>query len=94
MQAGGLVVGAASGQRQIEMLRQVDVIVVGEVREWETTEYIRDALAQSTREVGLIVVGHALSEEAGMEWLADWLKPRLPAIRVVHMASGDPFLFV
>ena len=45
----GLVVGAAGGQPQIEMLREVDVVIVGEVREWETTEYVRDALVQSTR---------------------------------------------
>lgn len=90
----GLVVGAAGGQSQIAMLREVDVIIVGEVREWETTEYVRDALVQSTRQIGLIAVGHALSEEPGMAWLAEWLKPRLPDIRVVHVAAGDPFFFV
>ncbi|MYF64259.1 MAG: NGG1p interacting factor NIF3 [Rhodothermaceae bacterium] len=90
----GLLVGAVGGQRQIEMLSEVDVLVVGEVREWETTEYIRDANWQGDRQVGLIVIGHALSEEPGMEWLAEWLKPRLPGIIVVHQESGDPFYFV
>ena len=90
----GLVVGAAGGQRQIETLREVDVIIVGEVREWETTEYIRDALVQSTRQIGLIAVGHALSEQPGMDWLARMLKPMLPELRVVHVAAGDPFFFV
>ncbi|MDE2956813.1 MAG: Nif3-like dinuclear metal center hexameric protein [Bacteroidota bacterium] len=90
----GLAVGAVGGQRQIEMLREVDVIIVGEVREWETTEYIRDAQVQSARPIGLIAVGHALSEEPGMAWLAEWLEPRLPDIRVVHVAAEDPFFFV
>ena len=90
----GLMLGALGGQSQIEMLREVDVIVVGEVREWETTEYVRDALVQNTRAVGLIAVGHALSEEPGMAWLAEWLKPRLPGYRVVHTAAEDPFFFV
>ena len=90
----GLAVGAVGGQRQIEMLREVDVIIVGEVREWESTEYIRDALVQSTRRIGLIAVGHALSEEPGMAWLAEWLEPRLPDMRVVHVAAEDPFFFV
>ena len=90
----GLLVGAVGGQRQIEILSEVDVLVVGEVREWETTEYVRDANWQGDRQVGLIVIGHALSEEPGMEWLAEWLKPRLPGIIVVHQESGDPFYFV
>lgn len=90
----GLLVGAASGQRQIEMLSEVDVLVVGEVREWETTEYVRDANWQGDRQIGLIVIGHALSEEPGMEWLAEWLTPRLPGTIVVHQESGDPFYFV
>lgn len=90
----GLLVGAASGQRQIEMLSEVDVLVVGEVREWETTEYVRDANWQGDRQMGLIVIGHALSEEPGMEWLAEWLTPRLPGTIVVHQESGDPFYFV
>ncbi len=90
----GLLMGAVGGQRQIEMLRDVDVLVAGEVREWETTEYVRDAVLQGTRDIGLIVVGHALSEEPGMKWLAEWLTPRVPGIRVVHQATGDPFYFV
>ena len=90
----GLLVGAVGGQHQIEMLSEVDVLVVGEVREWETTEYVRDANWQGDRQVGLIVIGHALSEEPGMEWLAEWLTPRLPGIIVVHQESGDPFYFV
>ena len=90
----GLLVGAVGGQLQIEMLSEVDVLVVGEVREWETTEYVRDANWQGDKQVGLIVIGHALSEEPGMEWLAEWLKPRLPGIIVVHQESGDPFYFV
>ncbi|MCY4673983.1 MAG: Nif3-like dinuclear metal center hexameric protein [Bacteroidetes bacterium] len=90
----GLLVGAVGGQRQIEMLSEVDVLVVGEVREWETTEYVRDANWQGERQVGLIVIGHALSEEPGMEWLAEWLTPRLPGTIVVHQESGDPFYFV
>lgn len=90
----GLLVGAVGGQQQIEMLSEVDVLVVGEVREWETTEYVRDANWQGDRQIGLIVIGHALSEEPGMEWLAEWLTPRLPGTIVVHQESGDPFYFV
>lgn len=90
----GLLVGAVGGRRQIEMLSEVDVLVVGEVREWETTEYVRDANWQGDQEKGLIVIGHALSEDPGMAWLAEWLEPRLPNTIVVHQPSGDPFYFI
>ena len=89
----GLVVGAAGGEFQISALKDVDVLVVGEVREWETTEYVRDgALANMHR--GLISVGHALSEEPGMKYLADWLSPRVPEVKVRFIPTGDPFRYI
>ncbi len=91
----GLLLGAWGGRRQIQFLGRddVEVLVCGEVREWETTEYVRDA-AQAGREKGLIVVGHALSEEPGMEWLVPWLQPRVPDVPVTHVPAGDPFRYV
>ncbi len=90
----GLLVGAEDGRRQIEMLSNVDVLVVGEVNEWETAEFVRDANWQGDQPKGLVVLGHALSEEPGMKWLAQWLTPRLPSVIVVHQPSGNPFYFV
>ena len=89
----GLLVGAVGGREQIRALRDVDLLVCGEVREWETTEYIRDAHLAGL-EKGLIVVGHALSEEPGMSYLAEWLRPRVLGIPVIHLATGDPFRFI
>jgi hypothetical protein len=87
----GLVVGAPGGQVQIELLRRddVDAIVCGEINEWETCEYVRDA-AFFGRPKGLVVVGHANSEEQGMAYLATWLRPHLPGLPIVHVPSGDP----
>jgi hypothetical protein len=39
---------------------------------------------------GLIVLGHVVSEEAGMAWLAIWLRERLPALTVTHLPAGEP----
>ena len=91
----GLLLGASGGRRQIQFLGRddVEVLVCGEVREWETTEYVRDA-AQAGHEKGLIVVGHALSEEPGMEGLVPWLQPRVPDVPVTHVPAGDPFRYV
>ena len=71
----------------------MEVLVCGEVREWETTEYVRDAV-QAGFKKGLIVVGHALSEEPGMEGLVSWLQPRVPDVPVTHVPAGDPFRYV
>jgi putative NIF3 family GTP cyclohydrolase 1 type 2 len=86
-----LLVGAPGGKWQIEVLREADVLLAGEVHEWETTEYVRDSIRQGTPKA-LIVVGHALSEEAGMAYLVDWLRPRVPGVPITHVPSGDPFL--
>jgi len=90
-----LLPGAAGGQRQIAIVEKEhpDVLIVGEVHEWETAEYIRDA-RQLGSKTALIVLGHSQSEEPGMEWLVDWLQPKLQGMPVRHIASGNPFKFV
>ena len=91
----GLMLGAAGGRPQIMFLRQedLDVIVCGEVHEWEVVEYVRDGRDQG-REMALIMLGHANSEEPGMAWLVEWLRPRFPEVNVIHVPVGDPFHFV
>lgn len=88
-----LLPGAAGGRSQIQVLQKEkpDVLVVGEVSEWETAEYVRDAQRMGTP-LSLIVLGHAESEEPGMEWLKPWLQPRVGNITVSHIASHNPFM--
>jgi len=86
-----LLVGAQGAERHIRALSgDIDVLIVGEVNEWETPEYVRDARAQGIAKA-LIVTGHHASEEAGMAYLADWLRPRFPDLPITHIPSGDPF---
>ena len=61
------------------MLPNVDVIVAGEVREWETVEYVRDKVFAGEKK-GLILVGRVVSEEPGMAICADWLKTFVPEV--------------
>ncbi len=68
----------------------MEVLVVGEAREWETVEYARDAAAQH-RPKALIIMGHDVSEEAGMDYCATWLKEFLPGIPVTFVPAGEPF---
>ena len=69
---------------------ELDLIITGEGPEWETPEYVRDAVSQG-RTKALIVLGHSKSEESGMKYLADWVKPMFPDIRIEFIA--DPPLF-
>ena len=87
----GLLVGAPGGRAHIAALGRddVDAIVCGEINEWEACEYARDATFLGRRR-GLIVIGHANSEEAGMAYLATWLRPVLPGVAIHHVPAGDP----
>ncbi len=93
----GLSLGAYGGRGQIGFLggagRDVDVLLVGEINEWETSVYVQDARSMG-RETSLLILGHANSEEPGMEYLVEWLQPRLPDVPVHHVPSGDPFVLV
>lgn len=91
----GIMPGAAGGQRQVSFAEtnSPDVLIIGETPEWETAEYYRDTAAFGNKK-GLIVLGHSVSEEPGMEWLVEWLKPKVPELTVTHIASESPFTWL
>ena len=75
------VTRVASGGHYIAQCMAVaqnaDVVLAGESREWETAEYIRDAVASGQKK-GLIFLSHEGGEEAGMDECAQWLRPFVP----------------
>ena len=89
----GLMVGSPPAQWQIGALAgDIDVLVTGEINEWETSEYVRDVIYQGHNKA-LVIVGHELSEEPGMAYLVQWLRKRFPGIAITHIPTGDPFRF-
>jgi hypothetical protein len=40
---------------------------------------------------GLIVIGHNMSEESGMQEMAEWVRPIVPEVRVHHVRAGDMY---
>lgn len=90
-----LMVGAAGGKAQISAINAIkpDVLVCGEISEWETAEYVRDARAEGMSHVALVVLGHIASEQAGSEFMRDWLKERLPNMPVTYVADGNSLSF-
>ena len=87
--------GAAGGQRQITAISQVkpDVVMCGEISEWETAEYIRDARAKGDK-ISLVVLGHIASEEPGSEFVLGWLKQHVPGIKATHVLSGNSMTYL
>ena len=87
----GIQLGAAGRRTQVARLNEakIDVLLIGEAREWETVEYARDALEMGGK-TALLVLGHADSEEPGMEYVADWLKELIKEVPVRFIPAGNP----
>jgi putative NIF3 family GTP cyclohydrolase 1 type 2 len=90
-----LMPGAAGGRRQIEAISKTkpDVLVCGEILEWETAEYVRDGRAKGDN-ISLVVLGHIASEEPGSEFMLNWLKKKVPSIKSTHITPGNSLSFV
>ena len=84
--------GAPGSQAHIRHLRQEDInlVVIGEAPEWESLSYVRDA-SQAGFPKAMIILGHTVSEEAGMAYCAQWMDSFVDEIPVKFIASGDPF---
>jgi putative NIF3 family GTP cyclohydrolase 1 type 2 len=69
---------------------EIDVLLIGEIREWTGIELARDAQTLGMKK-GLVVLGHVPSEEAGMKECARWLKTFVPEVPIEFIPSGEPF---
>ncbi|MDP9339435.1 MAG: Nif3-like dinuclear metal center hexameric protein [Acidobacteriota bacterium] len=84
--------GAAGMSREIQALQMPDVqlLITGESREWETVEYAADAVSEKKNKA-LIVLGHIPSEQAGMEECTRWLKTFISEVPVEFVPAKQPF---
>ena len=87
--------GAAGFEHETHALERddVQVLLVGETREWETVEYAADAVTQR-RNKALIVIGHIPSEQPGMLECTTWLKGFVKDVPVEFVAAKQPFWVV
>ncbi len=90
-----LMPGASGGKSQIEsmMKRKPDVLICGEIQEWETAEYVRDSQTKGQK-LSLVVLGHIASEEPGSEYMADWINKKIPTIKVTHVPANNSLSFL
>jgi putative NIF3 family GTP cyclohydrolase 1 type 2 len=84
--------GAPGSESHIRLLQQEDInlVVIGEAPEWESLAYVRDA-SQAGLPKAMIILGHTVSEEAGMEYCAQWMASFIDEVPVQFIESGDPF---
>lgn len=68
----------------------VDVLVLGETHEWELVEYAQDAIASGQKKA-LIVLGHVVSEQAGMKYCAEWLRGFTREVPIEFIPAAEPF---
>jgi putative NIF3 family GTP cyclohydrolase 1 type 2 len=87
--------GYMDSKMQIGAIQKLkpDLILSGETREWETVERVRDGQLMGQK-TALLVLSHSVSEEAGMEYAAKWLQPKVPGVKITHIASTNPFTFL
>ena len=74
----------------VPYLAQADVLVVGETHEWELVEYVQDAITSGQKKA-LIIMGHLVSEQAGMKYCTEWLKGFISEVPVDFIAAPEPY---
>jgi putative NIF3 family GTP cyclohydrolase 1 type 2 len=87
-----LVPGASGFAKETRALEisDVQVLITGEPREWETVEYVADAVTEG-KPKALIILGHIPSEQAGMEECARWLKTFVTEVPIEFVPAREPF---
>jgi putative NIF3 family GTP cyclohydrolase 1 type 2 len=72
----------------------IDVVISGEQQETDGVldgpSYVMDAAALGINK-GWIMLGHTVSEEAGMLEMAQWIKGIVPEVPVQLVKAGEPF---
>ncbi len=86
----GLLPGYTLIQASIAMLPTVDVIIAGEVQEWESAFYAQDVAFAGLKK-GFVSIGRVVNEAPGMQVCADWLETIVPEVPVRFITAGDPY---
>ncbi len=76
------------------MTPEVDVVIGGEQQEadggFDNVEYVMDAASLGTPK-GVIMLGHVISEQAGMEDFGNWLRTFLGELPIQFVPAEEPY---
>jgi putative NIF3 family GTP cyclohydrolase 1 type 2 len=82
--------GAMTAAMMWQRYTEADLIVAGEVREWENTHFAAD-LRTVGEKPGLVTIGRVASEDPGMRLCASWLKTVVKEVPIRWIGAGDPY---
>ncbi len=74
----------------LRRLPDADLLLTGESREWEVTEYAFDAVTAGQKK-GFIMLGRVVSEDPGMRACSTWAKTLIKEMPVEWIGTGDPY---
>jgi putative NIF3 family GTP cyclohydrolase 1 type 2 len=80
----GVMTPALMWQRYSE----TDLMVTGEVREWENTHYAADIFTAGEKRA-LVTIGRVASEDPGMRACAGWLNALVTEVQTQWISAGD-----
>ncbi len=84
--------GAPDGILDLLQSDDTQIIIAGEVCEWTMAEYARDAGLMGHNKT-LLILGHAGSEEAGMQYITDFISEMMPELTVKYFPCGEVYTY-
>jgi len=92
---GGGSLGLGREEMPMELMNEnnLDLLICGEITEWTTCAYVRDA-AELGFNKGMLILGHERTEEPGMKHLVSWLKDIVGDTEVHFIDSKEPFQYL
>ena len=76
------------------MTTEADVVIGGEQQEaegaFDNVEYVMDAASLGMAK-GIIMLGHVISEQPGMEDFANWMRTFLPNVPIQFVPAEEPY---
>ncbi|OKP76199.1 hypothetical protein A3842_18440 [Paenibacillus sp. P3E] len=92
---GGGSLGLGREQMPMELMQEkdLDVMICGDITEWTLCAYVNDASMLGMNKA-MIVIGHERSEEWGMKYMAEWLKPLVGSLPVTFADAKEPFIYL
>ena len=77
-------------------MSESSIAVGGSIRRWCSEpegfrfEYVQDQI-ESGKNKALIILGHVVSEQAGMKYCAEWLREFVPEVPVEFVPAPEPY---
>ena len=71
-------------------MKDSDCVIVSEAREYDSFEFLRDAVYAEPKR-SAIIISHQAGEDIGMDEFARWLKPFVPEVPIQFVPTTDEY---